>query len=154
MQKSIMNYRIIEIKLMSPLQKVGVALPGPESGLLPNAWKWIVRGDTGTDKARDFIGKGCPGGGQEGKRTQENCSDMWLTVWGFIVMGLVSRLSLANHSDSQSSLVVHALLRQYGCWQEGFWEVEGHMGSPFDLSRTLPVGGSLSVHVPYHNLQL
>ena len=34
-----MNYRIIEIKLMSSLQKVGGALPRPESGLLPNAWK-------------------------------------------------------------------------------------------------------------------
>ena len=26
---------------------------------------------------------------------------MWLTVLGFMVMGLVSRLSLANHSDSR-----------------------------------------------------
>ena len=33
----------------------------------------------------------------------------WLTVLGFMVMGLVSRLSLANHSDSESFLVVHAL---------------------------------------------
>ena len=28
-------------------------------------------------------------------------------------MGLVSRLSLANHSDSESFLVVHALLSQW-----------------------------------------
>ena len=35
---------------------------------------------------------------------------MWLPVSGFMVMGLVSRLSLANHSDSESFLVVHALL--------------------------------------------
>ena len=34
---------------------------------------------------------------------------------GFIVMGLVSGLSLANHSNSESFLVVHALLNQDGC---------------------------------------
>ena len=31
---------------------------------------------------------------------------MWLAVSGFMVMGLVSGLSLANHSDSESFLVV------------------------------------------------
>ena len=31
---------------------------------------------------------------------------MWLTVSGFMVMGSVFRLSLANHSDSESFLVV------------------------------------------------
>ena len=34
---------------------------------------------------------------------------LWLTVLGFMVMGLVSGLSLANHSDSESFLVMHAL---------------------------------------------
>ena len=41
------------------------------SGLLSNTQKWIVRGDTCADKARDFIGKG----------TRENCSVMWLQSW-------------------------------------------------------------------------
>ena len=49
-------------------------------------------------------------------------------------MGLVSGLSLANHSDSESFLVVHALFSQDGCQQEGFWEVVGHVVVPFDLS--------------------
>ena len=62
-----------------------------------------------------------------------------------MVMGLVSRLSLANHSDSESFRVAHSLLSQDGCQQEGFWEVVGHMVSPFDLSQTLPVGGGLLV---------
>ena len=62
-----------------------------------------------------------------------------------MVMGLVSRLSLANHSDSESFLVVHALFSQDGCQREGFWEVVRHVVSPFDLSRTLPVGGGLLV---------
>ena len=53
---------------------------------------------------------------------------------GFMVMGLVSGLSLANHSDSESFLVVHALFSQDGCQREGFWEVVGPVVSPFDLS--------------------
>ena len=51
---------------------------------------------------------------------------------GFMVMGLVSRLSLANHSDSKSFLVVHTLFSQDGC-QRGFWEAVGHVVSPFDF---------------------
>ena len=52
----------------------GEPLPGPETGLLSNIQKWIVGGDTCADKAWDSIGKGRPGGEQEGKGTQENCS--------------------------------------------------------------------------------
>ena len=37
---------------------------GPLPGLLSNTQKWIVRGDTCADKARDFIGKGHLGGEQ------------------------------------------------------------------------------------------
>ena len=85
-------------------------------------------------------------GEQPVKGTQENCSATRLTMSGFMVMGLVSGLSLANHSDSEFFLVVHALFSQDGLQQEGFWEVVGHVVSPFDLSHTLPVGGgSLSV---------
>ena len=62
-------------------------------------------------------------------------------------MGLVSGWALANPSNSESFLVAHASLSQDGCWREGFWEVEGHAVSPFDLSQTLPVGGGLLV--PY-----
>jgi len=62
-----------------------------------------------------------------------------------MVIGLVSGLSLANHFDSGSFLVVHALFSQDRCQREGFWEVVGHVVSPFDLSRTLPVGGGLLV---------
>ena len=39
-----------------------------------------------------------------------------------MVMGLVSGLPLANHSDSGSFLVVCALLSQDGFQREGFWE--------------------------------
>ena len=71
--------------------------------------------ETRADKARDFIGKGHPGGEQEGKGTQENCSATWLAVLGFMVMGLISWWSLANHSNSESFLVAHASLSQDGC---------------------------------------
>ena len=70
---------------------------------------------------------------------------MWQVVSGFMVMGLVSRLSLANHSDSESFLVVHALFSQDGCQREGFWEVVRQVVFPFDLSLTLLVGGGLLV---------
>ena len=59
--------------------------------------------------------------------------------------GLVSSWSLANHSDSESFLVVDALFSQDGCQRKGFWEVVGHVVSPVDLSQTLLVGGGLLV---------
>ena len=80
--------------------------------------------------------KGHPGGEEQGKGTQENSSATWLAVLGFMVMGLVSRLSFTNQSNSESFLVVHALFSQDGCQREGFWEVAGHVVSPFDLSRS------------------
>ena len=73
------------------------------------------------------------GGEQEGEGTQEDRSAMWLTVSGFTVMGLISGLSLASCSDSEPFLVAHTLLSQDGR-QQGFWEVVGHVLSPFDLS--------------------
>ena len=57
---------------------------------------------------------------------------MWLKVSGFIVTGLVSGLSLGNHSDSGFILVAHTLLSQDGCQQGGLWEVVGHVVSLFD----------------------
>ena len=75
------------------LLQEGGPLPGPKMALLSNTWKWTVWGETHTDKARDFTGKGCPGGEQVGKGTQEDCSATWLTVPGFMVMGLVFGLS-------------------------------------------------------------
>ena len=54
---------------------------------------------------------------------------------GFYGDGISFQLSLANHSDSESFLVVHALFSQDGCQREGFWEVVEHVVSPFDLSQ-------------------
>ena len=57
--------------------------------LLSDTQKRIVQEDTRADKERDFIGKGCRGGEQEGKGTQQNCPSTWLTVLGFMGMVLV-----------------------------------------------------------------
>ena len=70
----------------------------------------------------------------KGRGTPENCSASWLAVLGFMMVGFVSGLSLASHPDSESFLVVHALLSQDRCPQEGFWEVVEHVVSSFDLS--------------------
>ena len=69
--------------------------------------------------------------GDQGKGTREDCSDMWFAIAGFTGMGLVSRLSLANHSDLGFFLVVCALLDQYEVQQEGFWEVDWTCGVCF-----------------------
>ena len=74
-------------------------------------------------KARDCIGKGCRGGGQEGEGNGENCSATWLTVSGFMVIGLVSGLSLASHSELGSFLGAHTSLSRDGFQQGESWEV-------------------------------
>ena len=66
--------------------------------------------ETCADKARDFIGRGHPGGEQQGKGVQENCSATWLTVAGFMLIGLLSGLSLASHSELESFQEAHASL--------------------------------------------
>ena len=60
-----------------------------------------------------------------------------------MVMGSVFGMSLANHSDSESFLVVQTLFSQDGCQREGFWEVVGQVLFPFDLFQSLPVSGGL-----------
>ena len=97
------NINIIPFTLLHLLQEGG-PLQGPETALLSNTWKLIVRGDTCADKARDFIGKVRPGAEHEGKGTQENFLVTWLAVSGFMVMGLFSWLS---HLPSGAHLVQH-----------------------------------------------
>ena len=65
------------------------------------------------------------------------------SLW-FYGDGISFWVFLANHSDSESSLVVHDLFNQDGCQREGFWEVIRYVVSPFDLSQIL-VGGGLLV---------
>ena len=132
---------------------------------LANTQKWIVRGDTHTDKARDFIGKGHPGGEQQGKGTQENCSATCLAVSGFMVMRLVSGLSLVNHL----AWPVFGLTRGPSWWhvhlsakmdssEKDSGRLVGHMDwhllPPSGLSRILLVSFRWQHHVPYQDLLL
>ena len=74
-------------------------LQGPKSGLLSTLRKELSE-ETHADKARDFIGRRHPDRQQQGRGTQENFSALWLAVLGFMLIGLVSGLPLANHADS------------------------------------------------------
>ena len=70
-------------------------------------------------QVRGFIGKGCWGRGQEGKGNRENLSSTWLTVSGFMVIGLVSGLSLASHSELGSFLGAHTSFSRDGFQRGG-----------------------------------
>ena len=96
-------------------------------------------------KQKILLGGGCAWVESRRMREPRRTAVTWLAASRFTVMVLISGLSLANHSDSESFLVAHALLSQDGCQQEGFLEVVRHMVSPFDLSQILPVGGGLLV---------
>ena len=72
--------------------------------------------------------------GRAAKRTQENCCATWLTVSDFMVSGLVSWLSVANHFDSWLFLVARISLSSNGFQQEGFWEVSRTYGLASPLS--------------------
>ena len=60
-QVTFLGLIFLSSKMEMIMLQEGGPLPGPEIGLLPNTRKWIVRGDTCAEKARDFIGKGHPG---------------------------------------------------------------------------------------------
>ena len=75
---------------------------------------------------------------------------MWHAVSGFMVMGLVYELSLANHSHSGSFLVaLEYRSAKMDSSEKDSGRFVGHMDwlllSPFHLSQILPVGGSLLV---------
>ena len=96
------------------LLQEGGPLPGPGSGLLSKTRKWIVQGDTCADNAKDFIGKGSQADSSRVRGPRRTAETALVAVSGFMVIGLVSELSLANHSDSEPFLVMHALLHQDG----------------------------------------
>ena len=85
-------------------------------------------------QVRDFIGKGRQGGGQEGEGNGENCSARWLTISGFMVIGLVSGLSLSSHSELGSFLGAHASLSRDGFQRGGSWEVARTSGLQSPIS--------------------
>ena len=95
-------------------------------------------------KQETLLGRGAGVESVGGKGTQEDRSATWLTVLGFMVVGLVSSC-LWLIILTRSFLVVCTWLSQDGLQQRGFWEIGRTYGlsSPFDLSQILPVGGGL-----------
>ena len=71
-------------------------------------------------KQEILLGKGTQVESSRGREPRGTALSHGLQSRGFTVMGLVSGLSLANHSDSESFLVVHTLFSQDGCQREGF----------------------------------
>ena len=69
-------------------------------------------------------------------------------------MGFVSGLSLANHSDLESFLVVHALFSQDRCQREGFWEVVGHVYFLLTFPELFWLVVACQFHVLYQDLLL
>ena len=85
----------------------------------PKVGSCVTRGNELSEETlmltkQEVTGKGHLGGEQEGEGSQD-CSALGLTVSGFTVMGLVSTLSLADRSDSESFLVAHTSFSQDGC---------------------------------------
>ena len=80
-------------------------------------------------KQGTLLGRGTAVESQEAQGPQESCSATWLTVSDFMVMGLVSGLSLANRSDLGFFLVLCALLSQ----EKDSGRLTGHAASLFDL---------------------
>ena len=113
-------------------------------GLLFNTGKWIVQGDIHALTKQETLGKGAQAESiREGNPGELLCQ--MAQSLGFYGDGVSFQVSVANHLDSGSFLVVQALPSQDGCQREGFWEVEGHVALLFDVSWTLPVGGGLLV---------
>ena len=69
---------------------------------------------------QETTGKRRSSGELQGKGTQENSSAAWLAASGFMAIVLVSRLSLANHSDSGPFLMPSLFLNQDGYQRQGF----------------------------------
>ena len=88
METKIYTCEILQVNIFVELLQEGGPLPGPESGLLSTTQKWSVQRNTRADETNDFIGKGLPGGEQQGKGSQENCFAHMARSLGFYGNGV------------------------------------------------------------------
>ena len=91
--------------------------------------------ETHADEIRDFTGKGLPDrtAGSRVREPREHFSATCFAVSGFMMLGLISGLSLVSHSNSGSFLVACTSLSQDG-FQQGFWDVGRTYGLVSPLS--------------------
>ena len=82
----------------------GGSLPGLKNGLLPNTGNEVSEETHLPTKQQTLLGRHSRAESsrmREPRRTVLPFAELlWFTVLGFMVVGLVSRSSLANHSDS------------------------------------------------------
>ena len=122
----------------------GEPLPGPGRELLSNTQNELSKETHMQIKQEILLGRGTWVESRKVRESRRTALPCELQSWVFMVMELVSGLSLASHSDSGSFLVAHVLLSQDGFQWGWFWKVVGHV-APFDLSRILLVGSGLLV---------
>ena len=119
---------LLKVSTMSTHATGGRHLPGPESELSSNTWKWIVQRDTHTDKTKDFIGKGVENVRvREPRRTALHMA-CCLRVYGgggvsFWIDSGQSSCLWSYLVWSGFFLVGRASLSQDGFQREGVWEV-------------------------------
>ena len=112
----------------------GPPLQGPKSGILSNTRKRIVRGDTCWQSKRGFIGSRHQGAEQQGTGTRRaapprGSQSRVLWWWDWFPGGLWPVILI----QSPSWWHTHRSAKKDA--REGFWEVDGHAVSPFDLSK-------------------
>ena len=117
-------------RFQSSCCRKGDPFQGPRKG------SWLtLRSELSEDthvltKQKTLLGRGSQSENSRVREPRRTALPSWLTVSGFMVMGLVFRFSLANHlacahiwSDSGSFLVACTSLSQDGFQCEGFWDV-------------------------------
>ena len=95
------------------LQEEGL-LPGPKLGSCLTLRNELSEETHVLTKQESLLGKGTRLESSRVREPRRSALPLWLTVSGFMVMGVVSEWSLANHSNSESFLVVHISLSQDG----------------------------------------
>lgn len=83
--------------IMLGLLQEGCHLPGPKSGLLSTLGNELARREHALLTNRDFAREWVPGQENSRVRNLGKCFATKPVVSGFMVLGLVSRMSLANH---------------------------------------------------------
>ena len=120
-----MTMQIVECSLLhrQACCRKGDPFQGPKLGSCLTLRNELSEETHELSKQEILLGKSARAESSRVREPKANYSATWLTVSGFMVMGLFSRLSLANHSDSESFLVVHTLFSQVERQRERFWEV-------------------------------